>query len=255
MGLNKRLFLSKKDLQEALQRPSSWVLIAVNLGLIIGVVAWDWQVFDIVFLYWVENLVIGAINVLKMIAAKPGTDPLSSLVDEISTDSNPQKIRQIRASIAKSGIGNFSNAFKLFLIPFFIIHYGMFCYGHGVFVFSMFGDLSTNNNAGESALAAELLSGGMLLAIGLLAASHLFSFFRNFLGDGEYKRTHAASLMMRPYGRIVALHITIIFGAFLTMAFGSPLGLLVILMVLKTLVDLAMHQSERIKFKDLTKPV
>jgi len=115
----------------------------------------------------------------------------------------------------------------------------------------MFSDGSMNNGARDSAVATELLTGGMLLAIGLLASSHLFSFFRNFLGDGEYKRTHAATLMMRPYGRIVALHITIIFGAFLTTALGSPLGLLVILMVLKTLVDLAMHQSERTKFKGL----
>lgn len=250
------MFLGKKDLQEALQRPSSWVLIAVNLGLIIGVIAWDWQVFDIVFLYWVENLVIGAVNVLKMIAASPGDDSLASLVDGVSTDSNPEQIRQIQASlvksgIGKSGIGKISSVFKLFLIPFFIIHYGMFCYGHGAFIFSMFSDGSMNNGARDSAVATELLTGGMLLAIGLLASSHLFSFFRNFLGDGEYKRTHAATLMMRPYGRIVALHITIIFGAFLTTALGSPLGLLVILMVLKTLVDLAMHQSERAKFKGL----
>ena len=251
MGLTKRLFPGKKDLQEALQRPSSWVLIAVNLGLVIGVIAWDWQVFDIVFLYWVENLVIGAINVLKMIAASPGDDSLASLVDGVNTDSNSEQIRRLRAGIAKSGIGNFGNVFKLFLIPFFIIHYGIFCFGHGSFIFSMFSDGSMNNGTRGSAVAMELLTGGMMLAIGLLASSHLFSFFRNFLGGDEYKRTHAAALMMRPYGRIVALHITIIFGAFLTMAFGSPLGLLVILIVLKTLVDLAMHQSERAKFKGL----
>jgi hypothetical protein len=29
----------------------------------------DWSVFDIVFLDWAENLVIGVINVIKMIAA------------------------------------------------------------------------------------------------------------------------------------------------------------------------------------------
>jgi len=91
----------------------------------------------------------------------------------------------------------------------------------------------------------------MLFAISLLAASHLFSFFRNFIAAGEYKRTHPATLMIRPYGRIVALHITIIFGGFLTLAFGSPMGLLIILMILKTAVDLAMHQSERQKFQGI----
>ena len=52
-------------------------------------------------------------------------------------------------------------------------------------------------------------------------------------------------LMMRPYGRIIVLHITIILGAFLTMALGDPLWLLVVLVVLKSLVDLAMHGQER----------
>ena len=218
MGVKNRLFLSKQGLAEALQRPSSWVLIGVNISLIVAVIAWNWSVFDIVFLYWVENLVIGAINVLKMLTAS-GQTPRTG------------------------------TAIKLVLIPFFIIHYGMFCYGHGVFVFSMFGDLDPSQVSRGPADALSLLSGSMLLAVGLLAASHLFSFLGNFIAGGEYRKTQAEELMMRPYGRIIVLHITIIIGAFLTMALGNPLGLLVVLMVLKTLVDLAMHQSERDKYK------
>jgi hypothetical protein len=71
------------------------------------------------------------------------------------------------------------------------------------------------------------------------------------IAGGEYRRTHPTLLMTRPYGRIVALHITIILGAFLTMTFDSPLGLLVTLMVLKTSFDLAMHESERNKFQGI----
>ena len=217
MGMKNQLFLSKEGLAEAFQRPSSWVLVGVNIGLIVAVVAWNWSVFDIVFLYWVENLVIGGINVLKM---------------SVASGISPQQ----------------GTAIKLFLIPFFIIHYGMFCYGHGVFLFSMFGDLDPNQISRGPVDALTFLSGSMLLAVALLAASHIFSFFGNFIARGEYQKTQAAELMMRPYGRIVALHITIIIGAFLTTAFGNPLGLLVVLMVLKTLVDLAMHQSEREKY-------
>jgi hypothetical protein len=217
MGLKNQLFLSRDGLAEAFQRPSSWVLVGVNIGLIVAVVEWNWSVFDIVFLYWVENLVIGGINVLKM---------------AVASGKSPQQ----------------GTAIKLFLIPFFIIHYGMFCYGHGVFVFSMFGDLDPTQVSRGPVDALTLLSGSMLLAVALLAASHIFSFLGNFIARGEYQKTQAAELMMRPYGRIVALHITIIIGAFLTTAFGNPLGLLVVLMVLKTLVDLAMHQSEREKY-------
>ncbi len=247
MGLRSSPFISRKGLSEALQRPSSWVLIAVNLGLIAGVIAWDWSVFDIIFLYWVENLVIGAINVLKMATANPGNESLTLLVDVMKGRASAAQTREIREKIANSPMASMGGAIKLFLIPFFIIHYGMFCYGHGIFIFSMFRDSSS----GEIANGWDLLTGNMLFAVSLLAASHLFSFFRNFIAAGEYKHTHPATLMMRPYGRIIALHITIIFGGFLTMAFGSPMGLLVILMLLKTSVDLAMHQSERVKFQGI----
>ena len=236
------------SLREALERPSSWVLIAVNLGLIAGVIAWDWSVFDIIFLYWVENLVIGAINVLKMATAKPDQQALTSLVDAMKGRATPEQASQLKEKISASPLANMGAAIKLFLIPFFIIHYGMFCYGHGIFIFSMFRD----SNHGDITTGWDLLNGYMLFAISLLAASHLFSFLRNFIAGGEYKRTHPATLMMRPYGRIVALHITIIFGGFLTMAFDSPTGLLIILMLMKTSVDLVMHQSERLKFKVYT---
>ena len=68
---------------------------------------------------------------------------------------------------------------------------------------------------------------------------------------GEYRRTHASTLMTRPYGRIIALHITIIFGAMLTMILGSPLGLLIVLVIMKTGADLALHQVERQKLGTL----
>ena len=97
-----------------------------------------------------------------------------------------------------------------------------------------------------------MLTPEILFAILVLAASHLFSFFKNFMGGGEYQRTHAGLLMMRPYGRIVALHITILFGAFLTAVFGSPVGLLIVLVFMKTIADLGLHQVERIKLGPTT---
>lgn len=248
MGLTSKLFLGKEDFAEALRRPSAWVLICVNLGLIAGVIVWDWQVFDIVFLYWVENLVIGGINVLKMAVANPDDESLTTLAESTKPGTGPDSDKKTRSSISKAALARAGGVFKTTFIVFFIIHYGMFCYGHGVFVISMFGDGSL---ASGDSVRTDMLNGTMLFAIGLLAASHLFSFFRNFIAGGEYRRTHPTTLMTRPYGRIVALHITIILGAFLTMAFDSPLGLLVILIVLKTLVDLAMHESERNKFQGL----
>ena len=254
MGLKSNIFLNRKQLFTALHNPSSWTLIAVNLGLIIAVVFWKWNIFEIVFLYWVENLIIGAINVIKMLTCSPD---MSSLTQ----NARPEQINQAatQAGISEQRVSKMTRLMpiivnwcaKLIFIPFFIIHYGMFCYGHGVFVFALFSDGELTTGKADWATAQTLLTPEMQLAIGLLAASHLFSFIRNFIGKGEYQHTNPAALMMRPYGRIIVLHITIIVGGMLTMALGDPMGLLVIRVILKTFFDLAMHQSERNKYNPI----
>jgi hypothetical protein len=50
--------------------------------------------------------------------------------------------------------------------------------------------------------------------------------------------------MGAPYARVVVLHLTILFGAFLTAMIGQPIGALVILVGLKTILDLALHLRE-----------
>lgn len=215
------------------------MLITANLLLIPCVLAWDWSVFDLVFLYWAENVVIGVINVLRMAIASP------------ETAQPPKRVsirgRRFPGMPGHAGAaGNAHHAFKFFIIPFFVLHYGGFCYGHGVFVMTLFDD------SGASGLLPALasLTPAMMWAVGLLAASHLFSLAFNYLLGGEYRRTNAAALMIRPYGRIVALHVTILFGALLIEWLGSPLGLLIVLVAAKTAADLALHETERGKLKE-----
>ena len=51
-------------------------------------------------------------------------------------------------------------------------------------------------------------------------------------------------VMFLPYGRIVVLHITIIFGAFAIMALGSPMIMVLILALAKTGGDMFFHTRE-----------
>ncbi|MGI9258603.1 MAG: DUF6498-containing protein, partial [Gammaproteobacteria bacterium] len=68
------------------------------------------------------------------------------------------------------------------------------------------------------------------------------SFFFNYIGEGEYRNARIASLMSRPYGRVVILHIVILVGGGISMALGEPAFALVLLVVLKIAVDLAGHR-------------
>ena len=47
------------------------------------------------------------------------------------------------------------------------------------------------------------------------------------------------------YGRVIVLHLTIIFGSMVIAFLGSPIGALLVLVVLKTAFDLGLHLRER----------
>ncbi|KPK09262.1 MAG: hypothetical protein AMJ64_00800 [Betaproteobacteria bacterium SG8_39] len=191
---------------------SAIVLLAANLFPLYGVAALGWSVFDVLLLFWVENVIVGLLNVARMVFASPD-DPLQW-------------------------------GAKLLFVPFFCVHYGMFTAVHGAFVFGMFGQRKTTRLFEPEAWLDTIGAQGLWLAVGVLAASHLFSFFWNYIGRGEYRAASAPALMGKPYGRVVVLHLTIIFGGMGVQALGSPLWALVLLVVLKTGIDLAAHLRE-----------
>ncbi len=207
-------------------RRSVSVLILANAIPLIGVFAWGWSTFEIVALYWLENLILGCGKILTMLSCRPGTGADASSSPGIHT------------------------AAKFFIIPFFTVHYFGFCAVHGVFVFAFLG--SENGGSDPSSLSPfsifETFAGWpMFLAIGGLFASHLFSFVTNYLGKGEFRRLTTDQLMFSPYGRVVVLHIAILFGGFAIMSLGSPIALLVLFVILKTALDLAMHIRSHLK--------
>jgi hypothetical protein len=211
------------------------ILVAANLIPIAGVLLWDWSVFEIVALYWFENVVIGAVNILKLLACTGDfRDP-----DDIRRDEGlPAYMRTPPApGIVRHGA-------KIFLIPFFAFHYGMFCFVHGAFVFALLGGKDRGTMEGGTLIGMGISSifhsGGKWFVIAIIA-SHLFSFGWNFIGKGEYRRASAADVMKAPYGRIVVLHIAIIFGAFVITALGSPVFLLLILIAGKIILDAKLH--------------
>ena len=150
----------------------------------------------------------------------------------------------------KATVSRVSSGTKFFLIPFFIVHYGMFCYGHLIAITAIFGD----NLAGDSEPGLgtiENWESALWLGVVAILISHLVSFFLNFIGDGEYQRTSLSQLMRRPYGRIIALHVAVILGAALITWLGSPVWMLIVLIGVKITIDLRMHVDERQKFSTI----
>jgi hypothetical protein len=229
-------------------RPSVITLLAANVVPLLGVLFMGWSTFSVVVLYWAENVIIGAINVLKMIVCNPTEDAINlANVSAKQLEGNSNQVRKLLAQQAPR-LALAHQASKLFLIPFFIFHYGLFCFVHGVFVFTMLGNQGMPFGGPLEVLPEffdRLRAEGLTWALAALTASHLFSFFSNYIGRGEYRRVTVPLLMFQPYGRIVVMHIAILFGAFLIMALGSPVWMLVILIIGKTIMDLGLHMIQR----------
>ncbi len=218
------------------KRSSSLVLILANLIPVIGVFLYDWDVLSILLLYWAENVVIGLLNVARMFACESG-DVLQMLLAGANRPI-PDEIRQQLPRIPGMTL-------KFVLIPFFIMHYGIFCFDHLTAVIGIFSNGGLGSGVG-SALAA-LWQPAFWIAVVAVLASHLYSYYANFIGGGEYKRASLMLLMKRPYGRIIAMHIAIVLGAGLVIWLGSPLPMLLILILIKTFFDLRLHEKERSK--------
>jgi len=199
--------------------PSLLVLLVANALPIAGVLVLGWSVFPLVLLYWLENVIVGGFNVAKLLLAQP------------------------REPAYWAG--------KLFLIPFFVVHFGGFTFVHGVLVLALFGPKGTQAfdllGTVPPAIRANHLGWGVVT----LLVSHGLSFYWNYLKNGEYQRASLNMLMGQPYGRVLVLHFTVLFGGWIVMAFGSPLLALVLLAVIKTAADVHAHTAERRKFAAL----
>jgi hypothetical protein len=202
-------------------RPSVLVLVGANLFPVYAVLFAGWTVFAVLLLYWLENVVVGCFNVLRMVLAAGG-----------------------RGSNAPA---------RTFVILFFMVHYGGFAAVHGLFVIVVFGYAFQQGEGGPPAeslgqvigqIADLLRQASVGYALLALVASHGFSFVWNYLCGGEYRRLSPDELLIRPYARVVILHVAIIFGALLIGLFRTPVAALVVLVVLKIGLDVAAHLRE-----------
>ena len=187
--------------------------VALNLIPLAGVLFWHWSPFALIFLYWLENVIIGVRTLASMLAAGIAQNAVKA--------------------VGAVGLG-----------AFFTLHYGMFCFVHGIFVLVLFGGMAeagADNDAFDLAgVAGTLMHQQTNLAVGF-AAIVLWQvvIFALFLIRGEAKTAHLQELMGSPYGRIVILHVTIIFGGMILMALGWPLAGVALLALFKMFADIA----------------
>jgi hypothetical protein len=208
-------------------------LILANLVPLVGVLWFGWDVWGILIIYWLENGIYGLFNVLKMRKAEGPEDESPRAAADTRRRLNGFKVN------GRSPSGTTKAA----LIPFFIMHYGIFWVVHGLFVLTLplFAFTGTD---GEPDFGTTLNPLAIVFVLVLLVISHGVSYLFNYIGRGEYLRTTAAQQMFAPYGRLVVLHVTILVGAVLISVTGAPEAAIVVLVLLKIALDLGLHLAE-----------
>lgn len=208
-------------------RTSTLVLVVANLVPLVGVVFFGWDLHSLLVVYWLESAVVGASFAAKIRRAEGEDDPAD--LPSIRFNDRP--------------VGAFLGSSNRQILAFFCTHYGLFWVVHGVFVLAFPGIFPELNPARPRVVG--------LAAVGLVAY-HVVSYRVNFVGDREYERAGPVTLMVEPYRRVFVLHVTVVAGAFGVAIVGSPVGALVVMVVLKTLLDLRGHWREHDRARQRT---
>ncbi len=200
--------MAKERLHETRITTGNLALALANIAPLIGVLLGYWNAFDIIFLYWFENIIIGVFTVARM------------------------TIRPDTASLFKFA--------GMFLGAFFCFHYGFFTYGHGSFIASFFDEQLLGANTSVSSNIVDvsrfmLAQQGIQLTIAAMFIAHLVEYL---LAYKNREFDDAPKEMFKPYKRIIVLHIAIIFGGFLAAMLDNSIGVALVMIALKTYFDL-----------------
>jgi len=207
---------------------SVWVLVAANLVLVAGVAFWGWRVKDVIVLYLIETLVVGAFNVPAILIAVPRQ--MSWLTRQGIAPSDAQLV------LGKVG-----------LAAFFVLHFGIFCFVGADFLSAL---LQFDSNAPGSKMFWPLFTATLhdphaLAAIGAITASHGYTFLHDYVGRGEYRHADLKIMMLRPYRRVVVTQGFILAGGAALLMRNSPVVVIALFVVVKIAVDIYYHYAER----------
>lgn len=233
-------------------------LVAVNAIPLVGVLFLGWDLATLVAVYWAENGVIGLYALVRILTAGRIFPAIDRHVGPQPPPAPGAAARPLQ-TVALAG--------------FFCVHYGLFWFVHGIFVWLVLPALFSAF-AGASVVPDPALPPGfdaplptgfdsplglqvafpdarvVLSAAFFLLLSHGVSFVANWLIGGEHLTATPEAEMKAPYTRVVILHMTILLGAFGAALFGARTAALLVLVALKTAVDLAAHLAERRRAAD-----
>jgi magnesium-transporting ATPase (P-type) len=224
-------------IQSEIKKPSVFWLIGSNVGLLAVALIFNWKLYDVLLIFWIEILMVGFINIFKMIKV-----PYKGRF-------NKGVLKALPNSKETGDIGLLSFFFiKLFLIFWFFILYAGFS---AIAAFGIQGIYARSHPEGAGLFDFDLVNVlSFIIAIITIATSHIVSYVSNFIRNKEYETVNIKRLFFSPIRRLLLVWLVIIAGAFLLYEFGSESSLLLIpYFIAKILIDIRQHVREHRRAK------
>lgn len=211
--------LRKEDLRDR----SVLSLIVTNLIIIVWAMIEQWDVVILMWVYWVQSIIIGCFWFLRIITQK-------NLCCKYLVTANNQS-------------GRMNIFFRLCGGGFFLLHYSGFHFGYFYVLESgLFGLFSQ-----QKTLPVEPL----VISACLFFANQIITFLPDRRAT-VHKKIDFSEFMRFPYVRIIPLHVTIILGGFVLNFIGAKtlVGLrsqliLLVFLFLKTAADVSMYVKQK----------
>lgn len=156
--------MDERNFFYVLRLPTVIFIIVSNLLVLAGSLIWGWDLLTMMLVFWLESAIIGFYTLLKLFAVNP---PIA-----------------------------------LFVLPFYLFHFGCFLAVYLVAVLSVF----AQNKAGaplQPFLKGAFLNWAVLAGAAPLFISHGISFYRNFWPRRELWENKLNDIAFEPYPRIM----------------------------------------------------
>lgn len=172
-----------------------WALLAINIIPIVGIIFFNWSVFDLFWMFWMETYIISCFDAVRVLTCQEGRSHKGVV-----------KLNYFPA------------------VRFLAIRTAIFFF-YATFIITFVGILPDNNNTIDVVRTVAMQNWFFVFAVFYMILHQAISITRDYFNSGEYLRANVKDFPLFFDARQLFMHIAIVIGAALCLVvFKGPYG-------------------------------